>query len=97
MAHVSWGKLRKNARKIAQNIGRAGFAQKLVTPRSALGLCRVGTEPSAVAPGQSDGAGVYLAFDPALPRSVLCLLGITDLFSSVSRKQLLDLAVGPGL
>src|SRR3954452_23573223 len=36
---------------------------------------RAGTEPSAVAPDQSPAARVWLAFDPALPRSVLCLLG----------------------
>src|SRR6185369_15267346 len=37
--------------------------------------CRVGTVPSAVAPGQRHAGCVYLAFDPALPRSVLCLPG----------------------
>ncbi len=45
-------------------------------------LCRVGTVPSAVAPGQTLAAGVSLASDPALPRSVLCLLGITYAFAS---------------
>jgi len=37
---------------------------------------RVGTVPSAVAPGQPLSSGVAVEFDPALPRSVLCLLGI---------------------
>jgi len=35
---------------------------------------RVGTEPSAAAPGQTLPAGAGDEFDPALPRSVLCLL-----------------------
>jgi hypothetical protein len=39
-------------------------------------LCRVGTEPSAVAPGQTQSSGVFVVFDPALPRSVLCFANI---------------------
>jgi hypothetical protein len=38
--------------------------------------CRIGTVPSAVAPGQSLSPRVLILFDPALPRSVLCLSGI---------------------
>src|SRR6185436_8533095 len=34
------------------------------------------TEPSAVAPGQTPFSGVFVVVDPALPRSVLCLLTI---------------------
>ena len=36
-------------------------------------FCRVGTEPSAVAPGQTQETRPKIDFDPALPRSVLCL------------------------
>ena len=38
--------------------------------------CRVGTEPSAVAPGQMQDKRPPRDFDAALPRSVRCLLGI---------------------
>ena len=38
--------------------------------------CRGGTVPSAVAPGQRQRSRILVEVDPALPRSVLCLLGI---------------------
>ena len=38
--------------------------------------CRIGTVPSAVAPGQTQSQRALVVVDPALPRSVLCLLGI---------------------
>jgi hypothetical protein len=38
-------------------------------------FCRIGTEPSAVAPGQTQETRPKIDFDPALPRSVLCLPG----------------------
>src|ERR1044071_3034559 len=46
--------------------------------RSARDQCRVGTLPSAVAPGQVTHFCALVVVNPALPRSVLmCLLGIT--------------------
>ena len=41
-------------------------------------LCRVGTVPSAVAPGQRQPTRVKTKVDPALPLSVPCLLGIAS-------------------
>ena len=40
-------------------------------------------EPSAVAPGQTPFSGVFVVFDPALPRSVLCLVTASILVISL--------------
>src|SRR6185369_6778729 len=47
-------------------------------------ICRVGTEPSAVAPGQLQSTNQKTTCDPALPRSVLCLLGKSLAYSNWS-------------
>jgi len=44
--------------------------------------CQVGTVPSAIAPGQSHAVDVLLAFDPALPRSVLIVFRASWLTSN---------------
>src|SRR5690349_9165137 len=41
--------------------------------------CRGGTVPSAVAPGQHQPRCVLVVVDPPLPRSVLCLPGISHI------------------
>jgi hypothetical protein len=39
--------------------------------------------PSAVAPGKTQPAGPMIEIDPALPRSVLCLLGIINISTNL--------------